>query len=74
VAYGFAAGLLAGVRRLPSRSELDACAPENPVLVGERTGHACSVNSLGVQRIELPPTSEGTDRSLDGEPLGPPPG
>jgi predicted amidohydrolase YtcJ len=40
-------------RRLPTRSELDAAAPRNPVKLLHRSGHACVVNSAALQALEI---------------------
>lgn len=46
-------------RRWPTRSELDAAAPHNPVMISIRGGHACVVNT---QALEL----AGLTRDRDG--------
>jgi hypothetical protein len=71
VGYGLAAGLLEGAeRRLPNRHELDALALDRPVFVGERTGHACALNSAGLATLDLPAGTPGIERDADGEALG----
>lgn len=71
VGQGLAAGLLEGaVRRLPTRQELDSLAPHRPLFVGERTGHACSANSLGLERLAVPPDLPGQERDGGGQPAG----
>ncbi|MAF53374.1 MAG: hypothetical protein CL694_10250 [Chloroflexi bacterium] len=63
-------------RRHPTRLDLDAAAPDHPVRLDHRSGHACVLNSRALDAIGLtsgtPEPPEGTiDRFLEsGEPNG----
>jgi predicted amidohydrolase YtcJ len=63
-------------RRWPTREELDACAPENPVLLMIRGGHACMLNSKALRLAGITkdtPSPEGGVIEKDprtGEPTG----
>jgi len=70
VSYGLTAGLLRDASRLPSRRELDTISDRSPIFVGERTGHACALNSAGLARLDLPPETDGFLQDRAGEPLG----
>ena len=71
VAQGLAAGLLeGGERRLPTREELDALSADRPIFVGERTGHACAANGLGLLQLSIPEDVAGQERDGRGQPLG----
>jgi len=62
--------------RWPTRQELDACAPENPVILTIRGGHACVVNSRALELAEITkdtPNPEGgiiENDPVTGEPTG----
>jgi predicted amidohydrolase YtcJ len=62
--------------RWPTRGELDACAPENPLMITIRGGHACVVNSralelAGITRDTLDPEGGVIEKDpLTGEPTG----
>lgn len=71
VGQGLAAGLLGGDRRMPSRRELDALSADRPIFVGERTGHACALNSLAAERLRIPTDMPGVERDGSGQPAGP---
>ena len=63
-------------KRHPTRGDLDAAAPHHPVRLNHRSGHACVLNSLALQRVGIHAATEeppgGTiDRDLDtAEPNG----
>jgi len=63
-------------RRWPTRLELDAAAPENPVMLTIRGGHACVANSraleaAGIRRDSPDPEGGVIDRDpATGEPTG----
>jgi len=62
--------------RWPTREELDACAPENPLMITIRGGHACVVNSKALELAGITrdtPNPEGgiiEKDPLAGEPTG----
>ncbi len=62
--------------RWPTREELDACAPANPVIITIRGGHACVLNSRGLELAGITrdtPNPEGGVIEKDpstGEPTG----
>jgi len=62
--------------RWPTREELDACAPENPLILTIRGGHACVVNSRALELAGITrdtPNPEGGIIEKDpvaGEPTG----
>lgn len=45
-------------RRHPTRRDLDAAAPNHPVRLNHRSGHACVLNSLALQRISIHTATE----------------
>ena len=45
-------------RRHPTRSDLDAAAPHHPVRLNHRSGHACVLNSVAMDRVGI---AEDTD-------------
>jgi predicted amidohydrolase YtcJ len=45
-------------RRHPTRWELDAAAPEHPVRLIHRSGHACVLNSLALARVGITSATE----------------
>ena len=49
-------------KRHPTRRDLDAAAPHHPVRLNHRSGHACVLNSLALQRVGIHAATE--------EPLG----
>jgi predicted amidohydrolase YtcJ len=63
-------------RRHPNRRDLDAAAPDHPVLLLHRTGHACVLNSLalrlaGIDGSTPEPPGGYMERDLEaGEPTG----
>ena len=61
--------------RLPTRWELDAAAPDNPVFIVQTCGHVAAANSealdIGGVSKDLPDPKQGIiDRNPDGEPTG----
>lgn len=56
--------------RLPTASELDAVAPQNPVYVSSQTVHAGAANTCGLQRIRPDSSWSGLGRDADGALLG----
>ncbi len=40
-------------RRHPTRWDLDAAAPHHPIRLDHRSGHACALNSLGMERVGI---------------------
>ena len=61
--------------RHPTRLDLDAVVPNHPVKLLHRSGHACVLNSVAMQRLgisgETPEPSGATiERGADGEPNG----
>jgi predicted amidohydrolase YtcJ len=71
IAQGLAAGLLEGAeRRMPDRRELDAAAADRPIFVGERTGHAGAANSLALEILAIPESTNGLARDSNREPTG----
>lgn len=42
-------------KRHPTRRDLDAAAPDNPVRLNHRSGHACVLNSLALARVGIRP-------------------
>ncbi|MGH7555319.1 MAG: amidohydrolase, partial [Longimicrobiales bacterium] len=72
--YGWAEGLVTE-RRPPLRSDLDAAAPQNPVVISRAGGHSVVGNSLALQLAKIDratPQPEGgvIERGADGEPNG----
>lgn len=63
-------------KRHPTRKDLDAAAPDHPVIITHRSLHACVLNSLALQKVGITNESEEPqggiiDRDLDsGEPNG----
>ena len=63
-------------KRHPTRWELDRVAPYHPVRLNHRSGHACVLNSLALERVginiaaEEPPGGTITRNLSDGEPNG----
>ncbi len=45
-------------KRHPTRRDLDAAAPHHPVRLNHRSGHACVLNSLALQRIDIHAATE----------------
>ena len=45
-------------KRHPTRRDLDAAAPHHPVRLNHRSGHACVLNSLALQRIGVHAATE----------------
>ena len=45
-------------KRHPTRLDLDAAAPHHPVRLNHRSGHACVLNSLALQRIGIHAATE----------------
>ena len=44
-------------KRHPTRRDLDAAAPDNPVRLNHRSGHACVLNSLALARVGVTPAT-----------------
>ncbi|MEW2353377.1 amidohydrolase [Spirillospora sp. NPDC029432] len=64
-----------GEGRKPTRQDLDAVSPNNPVYLTEWSGHAAWVNSealriAGVTRDTVPPAGGQIVKDADGEPTG----
>ncbi|MDM7999633.1 MAG: amidohydrolase [Dehalococcoidia bacterium] len=63
-------------RRHPNRRDLDAAAPEHPVKLSHRSGHACVLNSRAMEMLHISAETEEPEggmmeRDLDtGEPNG----
>ena len=74
-AFGYEETALAE-RRHPARRDLDAAAPRHPVRLNHRSGHACVLNSLAMERVGIgmsfpEPSGATIDRELDtAEPSG----
>ena len=45
-------------KRHPTRRDLDAAAPNHPVRLNHRSGHACVLNSLALQRVGIHAATE----------------
>ena len=45
-------------KRHPMRHELDRAAPDNPVRLNHRSGHACVLNSLALERVGIAADTE----------------
>lgn len=56
--------------RPPSRAELDSVSTTRPILVRQRGGHSCVVNTAGLRILNLPPETPGIVRTPTGEPTG----
>ncbi len=56
--------------RYPTRWELDAAAPRHPVLLRHRTGHGCVLNSLALERAQIPATTPGIQLDETSKPNG----
>jgi predicted amidohydrolase YtcJ len=56
-------------KRMPTRADLDRVCPDNPVYLLHATGHMCSLNSKGLEIINLPLDLEGLDMA-SGQPTG----
>ncbi|MFI0350125.1 amidohydrolase [Actinomadura sp. 9N407] len=64
-----------GEGRMPTRQDLDAVSPNNPVYLTEWSGHAAWVNSealriAGITRDTVPPAGGQIVKDADGEPTG----
>ncbi len=62
-------------RRLPTKADLDAAAPDRPVLIHRYCGHVAIANTAalalaGVDRSTPDPSDGSIDRDSDGEPTG----
>ncbi len=62
-------------RRHPTRHDLDAIAPDHPVVIVNASGHLCVANSralalAGITRDTSPPEGGGIVHDADGEPTG----
>ncbi len=69
--YGWSEDVMAELRR-PLRSDLDAAAPDNPVLLTRAGGHSAVANSLALRLAEVTPgtpqpESGVIERDADGE-------
>lgn len=74
VGWGYYVMMIAE-RRPPTRHELDAVAPDHPVVLRQRSGHEAVTNSLGLQLAgitrDTPDPEGGTVvKDADGEPTG----
>ena len=68
--FGFDQAKLAE-RRYPLREELDAVAPNHPVLIGRIDGHSSVANSLALAKLGLPPDIAGLEKDpSSGQPTG----
>lgn len=56
-------------KRMPTCTDLDRVCPENPVFLLHATGHMCSLNSKGLEIINVPLGLEGVDL-VSGKPTG----
>ncbi len=56
--------------RPPTLHDLDSLELRRPVLVRQRGGHSCVVNSIAFRRLDVNPDTEGVERSASGEPTG----
>ncbi len=62
--------------RHPTRRDLDKAAPQHPVCLGHKSGHACVLNTLALERVGIgmsfpEPAGATVERELDsGEPNG----
>ena len=55
-------------KRHPTRRDLDAAAPDNPVRLNHRSGHACVLNSAALARVGIrPDTPEPPGATIDRE-------
>lgn len=62
-------------KRFPNRADLDAVAPDNPVILTRADGHAVVVNSMAIDKVSLtadtePPFGGDILKDQDGEPTG----
>lgn len=62
-------------RRHPVRADLDAAAPHHPVRLDHRSGHACVLNSRGLEQIGIGPDTADPpagwiERDESGQPTG----
>jgi len=48
-------------KRMPDRRELDRVCPDHPVFILHATCHICSLNTLAMEILKLPPGLEGVD-------------
>ncbi len=67
VIHGYDAG---EVDRPITRLELDRVAPRQPVMIADRGGHACIVNTVAWRMLALPKDLVGIKRLSSGEPSG----
>lgn len=72
--YGYDEFCLAE-KRHPTRQDLDAVSPNQPILVRHRTGHAAVLNSVGLQKSGInrdfvPPYDGNVKHDATGEPTG----
>lgn len=58
------------VERIPTRQELDAVAPLNPVFINRVDSHSCAINTQMMQLLQVPEDLEGIERGGDGTPSG----
>jgi predicted amidohydrolase YtcJ len=56
--------------RPPALHELDTVNARRPILVRQRGGHSCVVNTAGFRLLNLPPETKGIARARSGEPTG----
>lgn len=58
------------VERIPTRRELDAAAPHNPVFINRVDSHSCAVNTEMMELLQVPRELEGIEKGPDGTPSG----
>ncbi len=57
-------------KRYPTRAELDAAAPDNPVFLRRRDGHSSIFNSAGLQTLRVSTDTPGYNVDEAGHPTG----
>ena len=56
--------------RAPNMHELDSVSSTRPILIRQRGGHSCVVNTCGFHLLNLPAPTNGIVRSPSGKPTG----
>jgi predicted amidohydrolase YtcJ len=56
--------------RPPGLRDLDSVSAARPILIRQRGGHSCVVNSAGLQSLSLSADTQGIVRAASGEPTG----